>query len=100
MASWPSCTCQQVACSELFSTQSAQEDLKAAIEDAGFEATVLDTSDDVLHVKLAGMSCAACEVAIEGALRRHAGVLAVSASLLSQSAEVRCCPVSSVMLVC
>ena len=93
------CTCQQVACSEFFSMHSAQGDLKAAIQDAGFEATMLDTSDDVLHVKLAGMSCAACEVAIEGALRRHAGVLAVSASLLSQSAEVGCCPICSAMLM-
>ncbi|KAK7329353.1 hypothetical protein VNO77_23514 [Canavalia gladiata] len=74
------------------------EDIKNAIEDAGFEADILpessSTSGKIPHGTLAGqfsiggMTCAACVNSVEGILRKLPGVKRAVVALATSSGEV------------
>ncbi|KAL9537100.1 hypothetical protein MBANPS3_012083, partial [Mucor bainieri] len=60
------------------------------INDAGFEATVIQRKqDDVLQLQIYGMTCASCVAGIERGLRALPGVLEVSVNLMTETAKVR-----------
>lgn len=62
-------------------------DLIAAIEDAGFDATIHDSSQKVT-LKVFGMTCAACSSSIESALAAVPGVIHASVNLSTEEAIV------------
>ncbi|KAF5841526.1 hypothetical protein DUNSADRAFT_12454 [Dunaliella salina] len=64
--------------------------LVSAVEDAGFEAKLIDRGQgqETVKLKVGGMTCAACLSSVESAVRRLPGVLRVSASLMGGTAEV------------
>ncbi|KAH1041570.1 hypothetical protein GYH30_024098 [Glycine max] len=70
------------------------EDIKNAIEDAGFEADILPESSTVAHETLVGqftiggMTCAACVNSVEGILRNLPGVKRAVVALATSSGEV------------
>ncbi|KAH1041573.1 hypothetical protein GYH30_024098 [Glycine max] len=67
------------------------EDIKNAIEDAGFEADILPESSTVAHETLVGqftiggMTCAACVNSVEGILRNLPGVKRAVVALATSS---------------
>ncbi|KAL0912279.1 hypothetical protein M5K25_018241 [Dendrobium thyrsiflorum] len=73
------------------------EDIKNAIEDAGFEAEVLPDSESVQsksqkiltgQFRIGGMTCAACVNSVEGILRKIPGVKRAVVALATSSGEV------------
>ncbi|XP_068657122.1 copper-transporting ATPase RAN1 isoform X2 [Aristolochia californica] len=75
------------------------EDIKTAIEDAGFEAEILPDSNAsklqshgsgtlVGHFRIGGMTCAACVNSVEGILRELPGVKRAVVALATSSGEV------------
>ena len=68
-----------------------QTQLVEAIEDTGFEASVLrqGASSDAVQLRVDGMTCGACSAAVEKALRAAPGVLSAAVNLIAGTAEVR-----------
>lgn len=66
-----------------------EEILVAAIEDAGFEASVLSRDESISHIKISGMTCGACSSAVTQALESVPGVTEVGVSLTTDSAIVK-----------
>ncbi|KAK8969410.1 Copper-transporting ATPase RAN1 [Platanthera guangdongensis] len=73
------------------------EDIKDAIEDAGFEAEVLPDSDSAQsrsqntltgQFRIGGMTCAACANSVEGILKKIPGVKRAVVALATSSCEV------------
>lgn len=78
------------------------EDIKTAIEDAGFEAEILPELNSpspkanktlLGHFSIGGMTCAACANSVEGILRELPGVSRAVVSLTTSLAEVEYDPV-------
>ena len=69
-----------------------QAQLVEAVEDTGFEASILrqGACSDTVQLRVDGMTCGSCSAAIEKAVRAAPGVLAVSVNLIAGTAEVRC----------
>ncbi|KAG0451593.1 hypothetical protein HPP92_015687 [Vanilla planifolia] len=74
-----------------------EEDIRTAIEDAGFEAEVLSDSNSVQsrsqrfltgQFRIGGMTCAACVNSVEGVLRKVPGVKRAVVALATSLAEV------------
>lgn len=74
------------------------EDIKSAIEDAGFEAEILPESNSSRTIpnktllgqfNIGGMTCAACVNSVEGILRELPGVARAVVSLTTSLAEVQ-----------
>ncbi len=71
----------------------APETVRAAVEQAGYEAALLDDEDesdgnDDNHFTVTGMSCAACQANVEKAVSRIDGVSSVAVNLLSGAMTV------------
>ncbi|KAK9733503.1 hypothetical protein RND81_04G071400 [Saponaria officinalis] len=73
------------------------EDIKAAIEDAGFEAEILPevkssqtTPNKILtgQFNIGGMTCAACVMSVEGVLKELPGIVRAVVSLTTNLGEV------------
>lgn len=73
------CSTQKVSCSELCQT----------IEDCGFEASIIkdgadagvgDEMDRRVYLEIGGMTCSACSLAVEKALKRLNGVNSAAVS--------------------
>ncbi|XP_008798210.2 cation-transporting ATPase HMA5-like isoform X1 [Phoenix dactylifera] len=73
------------------------EDIKDAIEDAGFEAEILPDSNNTLsrpqkvlsgQFRIGGMTCAACVNSVEGILRKLPGVKRAAVALATSLGEV------------
>ncbi|KAK9152500.1 hypothetical protein Syun_010809 [Stephania yunnanensis] len=73
------------------------EDIKNAIEDAGFDAEILQESSAVQakpqgtlvgHFRIGGMTCAACVNSVEGILRKLPGVKRAVVALATSLGEV------------
>uniref|UniRef100_A0A7S3QPV9 HMA domain-containing protein n=1 Tax=Dunaliella tertiolecta TaxID=3047 RepID=A0A7S3QPV9_DUNTE len=64
--------------------------LVSAVEDAGFEAKLIDRGQgqDTVLLKVGGMTCGACVSSVESAVQRLPGVLRVSVNLMGGTAEV------------
>lgn len=78
------------------------EDIKTAIEDAGFEAEILPELNSpsakanktlLGHFSVGGMTCAACANSVEGILRELPGVSRAVVSLTTSLAEVEYDPI-------
>lgn len=60
-----------------------------AIEDAGFEGELLQEADsNSVTLRVEGMTCSSCSLAVETALRSQKGVVSASVNLLAKQAEV------------
>lgn len=69
------------------------EAIREAIEDAGFDATILEDSASkpssvVCRLRITGMTCSACSGSIEAALRGLPGVSRATVALAIEEAEV------------
>ncbi|GAB4815110.1 hypothetical protein N2152v2_002156 [Parachlorella kessleri] len=68
----------------------SEAQLVAAVEDAGFEASLLaKVESNVQLLAVGGMTCASCSGAVEAALARQPGVLHAAVNLMTGMAEVR-----------
>ncbi len=69
-----------------------QAQLVEAVEDTGFEASVLrqGAASDTVQLRVDGMTCGSCSAAVEKAVRAAPGVLTASVNLIAGTAEVRC----------
>lgn len=70
-----------------------EEDIREAIEDAGFEAALLtdstnDNSVQVCRIQIKGMTCTSCSTAVESALEAIPGVVRARVALATEEAEV------------
>ena len=66
------------------------EKLASEIEDIGFEAEVIEESqEDQVHLRIYGMTCASCSSTIERELGNHPGVLECSVNLSTEKARIR-----------
>ncbi len=68
-----------------------QAQLVEAVEDTGFEASILrqGASSDTVQLRVDGMTCGSCSAAVEKAVRAAPGVLTASVNLIAGTAEVR-----------
>lgn len=67
-----------------------EEKIADLIRDAGFEANVImQKQDDVIDLKVFGMTCASCVNGIERALRNLPGVMTASVNLMTESAKIQ-----------
>ncbi|XP_061373774.1 probable copper-transporting ATPase HMA5 [Gastrolobium bilobum] len=74
-----------------------EETIREAIEDAGFEATLLrgETNDptfQVCRIRIQGMTCTSCSSTVESALQAIQGVLKAQVALATEEAEVHYSP--------
>lgn len=59
------------------------------INDIGFTATPIDPKrEDLVDLKVFGMTCASCVATIERDLNRHPGVISCSVNLMTESAKI------------
>ncbi|RCI04139.1 hypothetical protein CU098_011588 [Rhizopus stolonifer] len=66
------------------------ETIVQIIQDAGFNATMVEPKqDDLLHLQVYGMTCSSCVASIERGLRQSPGILEVSVNLMTETAKVR-----------
>ncbi|ORZ07580.1 hypothetical protein BCR42DRAFT_425795 [Absidia repens] len=60
-----------------------------AIEECGFEATLVETSqDDLVQLQVFGMTCASCVHSIERTVGKLDGVVSISVNLMTETAKV------------
>lgn len=73
-----------------FSSQQSPESLLSAVQDMGFEASLIATAgQEAALLGVVGMTCGACSGAVEGALRAVPGVSAAEVSALTGRAQVK-----------
>ncbi|OIV94902.1 hypothetical protein TanjilG_22099 [Lupinus angustifolius] len=72
-----------------------EETIREAIEDAGFEATLLTVTDElndksvqVCRIQIKGMTCTSCSSTIESALQAIQGVIEARVALATEEAQV------------
>ncbi|KAI8979685.1 hypothetical protein BDF20DRAFT_835670 [Mycotypha africana] len=66
------------------------EAIVKTINDAGFEAIAIERKqDDLIQLKIYGMTCGSCVASIENGLNNLPGVLEVSVNLLSETAKIK-----------
>ncbi|KAL4423767.1 hypothetical protein ABPG75_001068 [Micractinium tetrahymenae] len=69
---------------------SIEQQLVAAVEDCGFEASVIGPAESCQQLlRVGGMTCSSCSSAVEAALRAVPGVQEASVNLLAGTAEVQ-----------
>lgn len=72
-----------------------EESIKEAIEDAGFEATLIEDDVDersaitVCRLRIKGMTCTSCSSTVESALEKVQGVKKAVVALATEEAEIR-----------
>ncbi|KAK7260819.1 hypothetical protein RIF29_27117 [Crotalaria pallida] len=71
-----------------------KEKICEAIEDAGFEAKIIDeesidTSSQICRIHIKGMTCTSCSSTVESALQTLHGVHKASVALATEEAEIR-----------
>jgi Cu+-exporting ATPase len=67
-----------------------QDELLQAVEAIGFESKLLGSDgSSTLRLRIGGLTCSSCSLAIEAALRARSGVGSASVSLLTNTAEVQ-----------
>ncbi|KAL4446311.1 hypothetical protein ABPG77_003118 [Micractinium sp. CCAP 211/92] len=72
------------------SSLSIEQQLVAAVEDCGFEASVIGPAESCQQLlRVGGMTCSSCSSAVETALRGVPGVQEASVNLLAGTAEVQ-----------
>lgn len=65
------------------------ETLVVAVEDAGFDASILPMNTTKTTIKISGMTCGACTSAVTRALESVSGVSEVGVSLVTDTATVK-----------
>ncbi|KAE9606573.1 putative cu(2+)-exporting ATPase [Lupinus albus] len=72
-----------------------EETIREAIEDAGFEATLLTVTDEVndksvqvCRIQIKGMTCTSCSSTVESALQAIQGVIQARVALATEEAQV------------
>ena len=84
----PDCSRSHAACL-ICACLHEQDQLIAAVEDAGFDARPLGTEgSSTLRMDVSGMTCSHCSDGIQAALRAHPGVSSADVSVLTHRAEV------------
>ncbi|XP_024530745.1 probable copper-transporting ATPase HMA5 isoform X1 [Selaginella moellendorffii] len=71
----------------------AEEAIREAIQDAGFQASVIEdhshqNESNICRVRIKGMTCTACSTSIESALRKMAGVKRAVVALATEESEI------------
>ncbi|KAK7358629.1 hypothetical protein VNO77_00567 [Canavalia gladiata] len=72
-----------------------EDSIREAIEDAGFEATLIkdETNETrVLRIRIQGMTCTSCSSTVESALQSIQGVVKAQVALATEEAEVHYTP--------
>ena len=87
------------------STQLKAEDIRMAIYEMGFDATLPESFDDNHHdnhqtavLRVEGMTCNSCVKSIEGTISDHPGVISIQVSLENKSASVTFDPKETTLL--
>lgn len=70
-----------------------EETIREAIEDAGFEATLMNDdkggiTTQLCRIRINGMTCASCSTTVESALQELNGVLKARVALATEEAEI------------
>uniref|UniRef100_A0A7M4E5R4 Copper-transporting ATPase 2 n=1 Tax=Crocodylus porosus TaxID=8502 RepID=A0A7M4E5R4_CROPO len=84
------------------STVTSSEELRTAIEDMGFDASILTEAPkrpsilttEKCFMQIAGMTCASCVSAIERHLQKEDGIVSVLVALMAGKAEIKYKPES------
>ncbi|GLJ04983.1 hypothetical protein SUGI_0008330 [Cryptomeria japonica] len=71
-----------------------EELIRETIEDTGFEATLMETDDEVsviaiCRLRIKGMTCTSCSSTVESALEKVQGVKRAAVALATEEAEIR-----------
>eukprot|EP01018_Ginkgo_biloba_P021467 Gb_24190 [translate_table: standard] len=87
--------CTDIDPSPLLIIRAFEELIREAIEDAGFEATLMEDDIDqrstitVCRLRIKGMTCTSCSSTVESALQKVQGVKKAVVALATEEAEVR-----------